>query len=171
MSEPVAEPEPRLSHVSAAGQPLMVDVGAKPRSARRARARAEVVLPDAVRALLRDGELHGAKGPVFRTAITAGIMAAKRTAELIPLCHPIGLDSCDVTVQLDAAGNAVVICAAAVEHKTGVEMEALTGATVAALTIYDMCKAVSHDIAIREVRLLEKSGGKSDYRAAEAAGG
>lgn len=149
----------------------MVDVGAKPRSARRARARAEVVLPDAVRALLRDGELHGAKGPVFQTAITAGIMAAKRTAELIPLCHPIGLDSCDVTVQLDAAGNAVVICAAAVEHKTGVEMEALTGAAVAALTIYDMCKAVSHDIAIREVRLLEKSGGKSDYRAAEAAGG
>ena len=149
----------------------MVDVGAKPRSARRARARAEVVLPDAVRALLRDGELHGAKGPVFQTAITAGIMAAKRTAELIPLCHPIGLDSCDVTVQLNAAGNAVVICVAAVEHKTGVEMEALTGATVAALTIYDMCKAVSHDIAIREVRLLEKSGGKSDYRAAEAAGG
>ena len=149
----------------------MVDVGAKPRSARRARARAEVVLPDAVRALLRDGELHGAKGPVFQTAITAGIMAAKRTAELIPLCHPIGLDKCDVTVQLNAAGNAVVTCAAAVEHKTGVEMEALTGATVAALTIYDMCKAVSHDIAIREVRLLEKSGGKSDYRAAEAAGG
>ena len=149
----------------------MVDVGAKPRSARRARARAEVVLPEAVRALLRDGELHGAKGPVFQTAITAGIMAAKRTAELIPLCHPIGLDNCDVTVQLNAAGNAVVICAAAVEHKTGVEMEALTGATVAALTIYDMCKAVSHDIAIREVRLLEKSGGKSDYRAAEAADG
>ena len=149
----------------------MVDVGAKPRSARRARARAEVVLPDAVRALLRDGELHGAKGPVFQTAITAGIMAAKRTAELIPLCHPIGLDRCDVTVQLNAAGNAVVTCAAAVEHKTGVEMEALTGATVAALTIYDMCKAVSHDIVIREVRLLEKSGGKSDYRAAAAADG
>ena len=149
----------------------MVDVGAKPRSARRARARAEVVLPEAVRALLRDGELHGAKGPVFQTAITAGIMAAKRTAELIPLCHPIGLDRCDVTVQLNAAGNVVVTCAAAVEHKTGVEMEALTGATVAALTIYDMCKAVSHDIAIREVRLLEKSGGKSDYRAAEAADG
>ena len=149
----------------------MADVGAKPRSARRARARAEVVLPDAVRALLHDGELHGAKGPVFQTAVIAGIMAAKRTAELIPLCHPIGLDRCDVTVQLNAAGNAVVTCAAAVEHKTGVEMEALTGATVAALTIYDMCKAVSHDIAIREVRLLEKSGGKSDYRAAEAADG
>ena len=171
MPEPAPRHDHGLSHVSAAGQPLMVDVGAKPRTARRARARAEVLLPAAVRALLQDGELHGAKGPVFQTAITAGIMAAKRTSELIPLCHPIGLDRCDVTVQLNAAGNAVVICVAAVEHKTGVEMEALTGAAVAALTIYDMCKAVSHDIAIRDVRLLEKSGGKSDYRAAEASDG
>ena len=171
MREPSPAPEPALSHISAAGQPVMVDVGAKPRTARRARAQAEVFLPGTVRALLRDGELHGAKGPVFQTAVTAGIMAAKRTAELIPLCHPIGLDSCDVTVQLNAAGNAVVTCVAAVEHKTGVEMEALTGAAVAALTIYDMCKAVSHDIAIRDVRLLEKSGGKSDYRAAEATDG
>ena len=81
-----------------------------------------------MQALLRGGELHGAKGPVFQTAATAGIMAAKRTAELIPLCHPIGLDSCDVTVRLNAAGNAEVTCEAAVEHKTGVEMEALTGA-------------------------------------------
>ena len=163
--------DPKLSHVSPAGQPVMVDVGGKTRTARRARARAEVVLPAAVQALLRGGELHGAKGPVFQTAATAGIMAAKRTAELIPLCHPIGLDSCDVTVRLNAAGNAEVTCEAAVEHKTGVEMEALTGAAVAALTIYDMCKALSHDIAIREVRLLEKSGGKSDYRAAAAADG
>ena len=163
--DPDSAPPGALSHVSPAGQPAMVDVGAKPRTARRARARAEVYLPPAVRALLRDGELHGAKGPVFRTAITAGIMAAKRTSELIPLCHPIGLDRCDLTVELDAAGDAVVTCIAAVEHKTGVEMEALTGAAVAALTIYDMCKAVSHDITIREVRLLEKSGGKSDYAA------
>ena len=145
--------------------PEMVDVGGKPRTHRQARAQAVVFLPPAVRALLQNGELHSAKGPVFQTAVTAGIMAAKRTSELIPLCHPIGLDSCDVTVELNPAGNAVVICAAAVEHKTGVEMEALTGASVAALTIYDMCKALSHDITIREVRLLEKSGGKSDYRA------
>ena len=158
-------PPPQLTHVSAAGLPAMVDVGAKPRTFRRARAQAVVYLPAAVRELLQGAELHSAKGPVFQTAVTAGIMAAKRTGELIPLCHPIGLDSCDVAVQLDGAGNAVVTCVAAVEHKTGVEMEALTGAAVAALTIYDMCKAVSHDIAIREVRLLEKSGGKSDYRA------
>ena len=163
-----AGPYGPLTHVSPGGQPAMVDIGAKPPTARRARAQAEVFLPPAVRALLRDGELHGAKGPVFQTAITAGIMAAKKTSELIPLCHPIGLDRCDLTVELDAAGNAVVTCVAAVEHKTGVEMEALTGAAVAALTIYDMCKAVSHDIAIREVRLLEKSGGKSDYRAPAA---
>lgn len=171
MHESGARPHAPLSHVSPAGQPAMVDVGAKPRSARRARAQAQVYLPPAVRALLRDGELQGAKGPVFQTAITAGVMAAKKTSELIPLCHPIGLDRCDLTVELDAAGNAVVTCVAAVEHKTGVEMEALTGAAVAALTIYDMCKAVSHDITIREVRLLEKSGGKSDYRASGAAGG
>ena len=145
--------------------PEMVDVGGKPRTHRQARAQAVVFLPPAVRALLQDGELHSAKGPVFQTAVTAGIMAAKRTGELIPLCHPIGLDRCNVTVDLNAAGNAVVTCVAAVEHKTGVEMEALTGASVAALTIYDMCKALSHDMTIREVRLLEKSGGKSDYRA------
>ena len=171
MQESGTQPHGSLTHVSPAGQPAMVDVGGKPRSARHARARAEVYLPPPVRALLRGGELHGAKGPVFQTAITAGVMAAKKTSELIPLCHPIGLDRCDLTVELDAAGNAVVTCVAAVEHKTGVEMEALTGAAVAALTIYDMCKAVSHDIAIRDLRLLEKSGGKSDYRAAEAGGG
>ena len=147
--------------------PAMVDVGGKPRTAPSARGRRpEVFLPPAgAGACCSDGELHSAKGPVFRTAVTAGIMAAKRTAELIPLCHPIGLDRCNVTVDLNAAGNAVVTCVAAVEHKTGVEMEALTGASVAALTIYDMCKALSHDMTIREVRLLEKSGGKSDYRA------
>lgn len=171
MPELTPRSEPVLSHLSAAGQPLMVDVGAKRRTARRARAQAEVYLPAAVQGLLRDGELHVAKGAVFQTAVTAGIMGAKRTAELIPLCHPIGLDRCDVTVRLNSAGNAVVTCVAAVEHKTGVEMEALTGAAVAALTIYDMCKAVSHEIAIREVRLLEKSGGKRDYRAAEATDG
>ena len=171
MHDSESGPQAPLSHISPTGQPAMVDVGGKPRTARRARARADVYLPSAVRALLRDGELHGAKGPVFQTAITAGVMAAKRTSELIPLCHPIGLDHCDLTVELDAAGNAVVTCVAAVEHRTGVEMEALTGAAVAALTIYDMCKAVAHDIVIRDVRLLEKSGGKSDYVAAGADGG
>lgn len=168
MQDPASGPQGSLTHVSPAGQPAMVDVGSKPRTARRARARAEVYLPPAVRARLRDGELHGAKGPVFQTAVTAGVMAAKRTGDLIPLCHPIGLDRCDLTVELDSAGNAVVTCVAAVEHKTGVEMEALTGVAVAALTIYDMCKAISHDIVIREVRLLEKSGGKSDYLATGA---
>lgn len=153
-----------LSHITSSGQPQMVDVSAKGRTARVARAQAVVRLPGAVRALISGGELHAAKGPVFQTAILAGIMAAKRTSELIPLCHPIGLDGCDVTISLDEAGDAVVECEARVEHRTGVEMEALIGVSVAALTIYDMCKAVSHDIRIDDVRLLEKTGGKSDYR-------
>ena len=157
-----------LSHVSGSGQPQMVDVSGKGRTARVARAQAVVRLPAEVRALIRDDELHAAKGPVFHTAILAGVMAAKRTSELIPLCHPIGLDGCDITITLDEAGDAVVVCEARVEHRTGVEMEALTGASVAALTIYDMCKAVSHDIRIDDLRLLEKRGGKSDYRAVAA---
>lgn len=162
------EADTALSHVTASGQPQMVDVGDKGRTARVARAQAVVRLPAAVRALISGDELQAAKGPVFQTAILAGIMAAKRTSELIPLCHPIGLDGCDVTIVLNDAGDAVVECEARVEHRTGVEMEALTGASVAALTIYDMCKAVSHDIRIDDVRLLKKTGGKSDYHATAA---
>jgi cyclic pyranopterin monophosphate synthase len=99
---------------------------------------------------------------VFHTAIVAGVMAAKRTHELIPFCHPLGLEKCDVTIEMNARDEAVVRCAVAVHHKTGVEMEALTGASIAALTIYDMCKALSHEIVIAETRLLEKQGGKRD---------
>lgn len=152
-----------LSHVTAGGKPKMVDVATKPATQRSARAQAVVLLPPEVRALLDGDELRGPKGPVFQTAIVAGVMAAKKTSELIPLCHPIGLDACNVSISIDTNGDAVVECEARVSHKTGVEMEALTGATVAALTIYDMCKAVSHAIRISEVRLLEKHGGKSDY--------
>ena len=143
----------------------MVDVSAKPATARVARARAVVRLPAAVRELISGDELYAAKGPVFHTAMLAGVMAAKRTSELIPLCHPVGLDGCDISISINKAGDAVVECEARVEHRTGVEMEALTGASIAALTIYDMCKAVSHDIRIDQVQLLEKRGGKSDYRA------
>lgn len=160
--------DPALSHVTPSGQPQMVDVSGKERTLRVARARAVVRLSAAVRALISGDELHATKGPVFQTAILAGIMAAKRTSEFIPLCHPIGLDGCDVTIRLDEGGDAVVECEARVQHRTGVEMEALTGASVAALTIYDMCKAVSHDIRIDDVRLLEKTGGKSDYHSASA---
>lgn len=153
-----------LSHLNEENQPRMVDVGEKPATLRRARAQSIVSLPPEVSSLFVDGELQTKKGPVIQTAIIAGIMAAKKTSELIPLCHPIGLDNCEVTITLNDDRDLVIECKATVHHKTGVEMEALTGASVAALTVYDMCKALSHGIVIRETRLLEKWGGKSDYR-------
>ncbi|MFQ5634039.1 MAG: cyclic pyranopterin monophosphate synthase MoaC [Gammaproteobacteria bacterium] len=154
-----------LSHIDEKNRPAMVDVGDKLVTARTAHARALVRLPDAVRAAIDDGDIATAKGPVFHTAIIAGTVAAKKTHELIPFCHPIGLDGCRIRIELNEAGDAQIDCETKVEHKTGVEMEALTGASVAALTIYDMCKALSHDIVIDQVRLISKTGGKSDYRA------
>ena len=151
-----------LSHVNDKNQPGTVDVSEKAVTKRYAHARSIVVLPQDVAQLFRDGDIETKKGPVFRTAILAGIMAAKKTSDLIPLCHPLGLENCDVDIALD--GNEVVIdCRVTLHHKTGVEMEALTGASVAALTVYDMCKAMSHAIVIRDTRLMEKRGGKSDY--------
>ncbi len=141
----------------------MVDVSNKDVTAREATARSTVRLPAEVRSAIDGDEIQSKKGPVFATAIIAGVMAAKKTHELIPFCHPLGLEKCDVTISLDG-DNAVVECRCRVHHKTGVEMEALTGASVAALTIYDMCKALSHDIVISETRLVAKSGGKSEYR-------
>lgn len=153
-----------LSHLDKNNQPAMVDVGGKPVTRREALAQAVVRLPKEVTALLRDGEIASKKGPVFQTAIIAGTMACKRTADLIPFCHPIPLENCRIDIRLAENGEAVIQCLVACHHKTGVEMEALTGASVAALTIYDMCKSVSHHIVIGEVKLLEKSGGKSDRR-------
>lgn len=151
-----------LSHVDAANQPTMVDVSGKTVTRRTAQARVRVLLPPVVRAAFVDGELRTPKGPVFQTAIIAGTMAAKRTHELIPFCHPLGLDACRIEIVLDAGGDVVIDCTTRVDHRTGVEMEALTGASVAALTIYDMCKALSHDIVIADLRLISKTGGKSD---------
>lgn len=158
-------PPPNLSHVDAANRPAMVDVTAKAVTLRTASARARVQLPPEVRARIVDGDIATAKGPVFQTAIIAGTMGAKRTHDLIPFCHPLGLSGCRIDIAVDAAGDIVIECHVRVEHRTGVEMEALTGATVAALTVYDMCKALSHDIVIADVRLLAKTGGKSDYAA------
>jgi cyclic pyranopterin phosphate synthase len=112
---------------------------------------------------IKNNELITRKGPVFQTAIIAGVMGAKQTSSLIPFCHPVGLDNCQVLISV--SGDQIVIdTEAAVESKTGVEMEALTAATIAALTIYDMCKALSHDIRIQEIKLMEKTGGKSDFK-------
>lgn len=156
-----------LSHVDSNNHPAMVDVSGKTPTKRSAHARAVVSLPDEVVALFADGDIQSKKGPVFQTAILAGVMAAKKTSDLIPLCHPIGLEDCKIDIQLEDNGEIQIDCHTVVTHKTGVEMEALTGATIAALTVYDMCKAVSHDIVIRETRLIEKKGGKSDYHGPE----
>ncbi|KAA9327546.1 cyclic pyranopterin monophosphate synthase MoaC [Hymenobacter busanensis] len=154
----------KLTHLNAAGQPAMVDVGAKAVTRRVARARSRVVLGADIVALVQHGDLPTRKGPVFQTAILAGIMGAKRTADLIPLCHPLGLDDCQVTIEVELPDAVVIECTTSVTGKTGVEMEALTGASVAALTIYDMCKALSHNIVIQETRLLSKTGGKRDFQ-------
>lgn len=147
----------------------MVDVGAKAVTARVAVAEAVVAFPPAVAEALRAGGMHSAKGPVIDTAIVAGTMAAKRTHELIPFCHPLAIERCRVTAEFVSATELAVRCEVAITHKTGVEMEALTGASVAALTVYDMCKALSHEIVIGPVRLLEKSGGKRTVRAGKIA--
>jgi cyclic pyranopterin monophosphate synthase len=144
----------------------MVNVGDKPVTKRSAHAVAIVTLPDALAALLRDGEIATKKGPIFQTAVLAGVMGAKKTGELIPLCHPLALDDCQIEIKPDAArGQIAIHCRVQTHAKTGVEMEAMTGVSIAALTFYDMAKAVTHGIVIKEVRLLEKTGGKSDYRA------
>jgi cyclic pyranopterin phosphate synthase len=152
----------KLSHVDSRNRPTMVDVGDKAVTTRTATARAVVVFPDDALPA-RDTELRTKKGPVFDTAIVAGVMAAKRTHELIPFCHPLPIDACDIQIDWGEAGEVEIECRVRVTHKTGVEMEALTGAAVAALTIYDMCKALTHGMQIREVLLVEKTGGKRDY--------
>lgn len=142
----------------------MVDVGEKKRTQRKAVAQAIISLPLPVYEILEKNEFKTKKGAVFQTAVIAGIMGAKKTGELIPLCHPLGLENCEIDIESGAAGEIIIYCTAAVEAKTGVEMEAFTGATIAALTFYDMCKALSHDIVIKEIKLLEKTGGKSDFK-------
>lgn len=154
-----------LSHINKDNQPKMVDVGGKAVTVRRARAQAVVVLTEEIMAQLDGGELTGKKGPVFQTAILAGIMAAKKTHELIPLCHPVPLEDCRIHIEPSEGHRVVIDCQVKATHKTGVEMEALTGVCTAALTIYDMCKSLSHAITIESIRLLEKTGGKSDFKA------
>jgi len=160
-----------LNHLDQRNRPQMVDVGGKEATRRTAHAVATVALPPALAALMQSGEISSPKGPVLQTAVLAGIQGAKRTSDLIPLCHPLALDDCKIDIDfpehLTAGETALVAihCRVRTEAKTGVEMEALTGATIAALTLYDMGKAVAAGIVIREVRLLEKTGGKSDYRA------
>ncbi|MBX2840193.1 MAG: cyclic pyranopterin monophosphate synthase MoaC [Flammeovirgaceae bacterium] len=153
-----------FSHLDASGNPQMVDVGAKKITLRVAKARSIVVVGDEIIAQFKDKDIQTKKGPVFQTAIIAGTMAAKKTSELIPLCHPLGLDNCKIKIAINPQSEIVIDCVTSLTAKTGVEMEALTGASVAALTVYDMCKAFSHDIVIKETKLIEKTGGKSDFK-------
>jgi cyclic pyranopterin phosphate synthase len=150
----------RLTHVDRAGRPRMVDVGAKPPTARRAVAEAEVIVSQDTLSLVIDGDVP--KGDVFTVAEIAGVLGGKRTSELIPLCHPIPLTDLVVEITPDRAAGALrVRAAAATVAQTGVEMEALTAVSVAALTVYDMVKGVERGAEIRHIRLLEKSGGAS----------
>jgi len=150
-----------FTHIDPANRPTMVDVSDKAVTRRTATAESIVRFSAEVADALRSKDFATSKGPVFQTAIIAGVMAAKRTHELIPFCHPLGIENCKILIDM-RGDDAVIRCTVAVTHKTGVEMEALTGASVAALTIYDMCKALSHDIVIANTRLIEKRGGKSD---------
>jgi cyclic pyranopterin phosphate synthase len=158
-----------FTHIDSQNRPTMVDVGDKAVTKRTATAQTRVQFPADVAAALRQQEFSTKKGPVFHTAIIAGVMAAKRTHELIPFCHPLGIENCKITIDMHS-DDALILCTVSVHHKTGVEMEALTGASVAALTIYDMCKALSHDIVIAATQLVEKRGGKSDFDLARQEG-
>ncbi|MCF6360167.1 MAG: cyclic pyranopterin monophosphate synthase MoaC [Cyclobacteriaceae bacterium] len=153
----------KLTHVDPKGNPAMVDVSVKQITQRVAVAQSIVELGEEIMAELKDGELYSKKGPVFHTAIIAGTMGAKKTAELIPFCHPVGMEDCKIEITTQGT-QAIITCTAKVEAKTGIEMEAITGASIAAITIYDMCKAMSHNIEIRSTRLLEKRGGKKDFK-------
>jgi cyclic pyranopterin monophosphate synthase len=152
-----------FSHLDETGKPTMVDISAKKITQRTAVAQSIVVLPENVLKNFTNGDIQTKKGSVFQTAIIAGIMAAKKTGELIPLCHPLGLDNCEINIELSNKNEIVIDCTTSIEAKTGIEMEALVGASIAALTIYDMCKAFSHDIIIKETKLMMKTGGKNDF--------
>jgi cyclic pyranopterin phosphate synthase len=153
----------QFTHISREGNPQMVNVSEKNITHRTAKAQAIVDVGKEILSQIQNNELVTKKGPVFQTAIIAGVMGAKRTSELIPFCHPLGLEDCKVKISV-VDEKIVIDTEAVVTAKTGVEMEALTAASVAALTVYDMCKALSHNIIIRDIKLMAKTGGKKDFK-------
>ncbi len=155
--------EDTLSHIDSNNHAAMVDVSHKQITKRTAIAQSVVVLGDDIMKQLTGNDIQTRKGPVFQTAMIAGTMAAKKTSDLIPLCHPLALENCKININVNEMQEVVIQCTTTITSKTGVEMEALTGASIAALTIYDMCKAMSHAIIIKETKLISKTGGKSDY--------
>lgn len=156
--------ENNFSHINKNNQPKMVNVGDKKITKRQATAKATMFLGTEIITHFKNDELLTKKGPVFQTAIIAGIQAVKKTSELIPMCHPLLINGVDVTIEIINEEDIEILCTVAIEGKTGVEMEALTGANIAALTVYDMCKAISQKMVIKEIKLIEKSGGKSDIK-------
>lgn len=153
----------KLTHIDPEGRPAMVDVSTKAVTAREATAECRVRFPAAVAGQLHGSGLKSAKGGVVETAIIAGTMAVKRTHELIPFCHPLPIDGVRIGIDWHGARELRIECTVKTIHRTGVEMEALTGATVAALTVYDMCKALSHAIVLGPAKVLGKRGGKRDF--------
>lgn len=151
-----------FTHLDNKNQPKMVDVSEKNITKRVAIAKASMFLGKEVISHFQNEELVTKKGPVFQTAIVAGIQAVKKTSEIIPMCHPLLINGVDVNIDIVDDEHIEVLCKVTIEGKTGVEMEALTGASATCLTIYDMCKSISQQMVIKEVKLLEKTGGKSD---------
>jgi cyclic pyranopterin monophosphate synthase len=154
----------QFSHINKKNQPKMVNVGDKKITKREATAKATMFLGNEIITHFNDKELVTKKGPVFQTAIIAGIQAVKKTSELIPMCHPLLINGVDIDINITDTEHIEIVCSVFIEGKTGVEMEALTGVNIAALTVYDMCKAISHKMIIKEVKLIQKSGGKSDIK-------
>ena len=153
-----------FTHINEKNTPKMVNVGDKKVTKRKATAKATMFLGAEIISHFENKELTTKKGPVFQTAIIAGIQAVKKTSELIPMCHPLLINGVDIDIEITDKENIEIFCTVAIEGKTGVEMEALTGANIAALTVYDMCKSISQKMVIKEVKLVEKSGGKSDIK-------
>lgn len=159
MNEKLKNPQ-KLTHIDPAGRPAMVDVSDKAITAREATAVTNVIFPKAIAKLLIKSDMATKKGAIIDTAIIAGTMAVKRTDELIPFCHALPIDGIKILIDWHDSERLRISCTVKTQHRTGVEMEALMGASIAALTIYDMCKALSHDIEIGPTRLIEKRGGK-----------
>ena len=153
-----------FSHINEQNQPKMVNVSDKKITKRTAIAKATMFLGTEIISHFNNEELITKKGPVFQTAIIAGIQAVKKTSDIIPMCHPLLITGVDIDINIISNENIEVLCKVTIEGKTGVEMEALTGVSATCLTVYDMCKAINQEMVIKEVKLLEKTGGKSDIK-------
>ncbi len=153
-----------FSHINENNQPKMVNVSDKKITKRTAIAKATMFLGTEIVSHFNNDELLTKKGPVFQTAIIAGIQGVKKTSDLIPMCHPLLINGVDIDINIVDKEHIEIFCKVTITGKTGVEMEALTGASATCLTIYDMCKAISQEMVIKELKLLEKTGGKSDIK-------